>query len=319
MLKIPLVSVIYVSYNCTELLLNSIQSLREHCTTIPFEIIIIDNASSADEISTLKQHVAHDEGVRVVLSKKNLGFGQANNLGSEEAVGKYLFFLNPDTIVQNDVVGIFYRYMESAGSQVAACGGNLLRPDHSPNDSYGNFPGILLEFCNIGLGFRYLFNRYFLEHVAIASEVRSDRLIRVPYIVGADIFIRADVFRETGEFDPAYFLYYEETDLFYRLAQRGYSSFIIPEARIIHLEGASIGESRQQFNPAKFHHLLRSKMTYFRKWHPRSVALLKLVIAIQLIVQFGKGKLGRDFRFIRDEFNRSVRADGRTGQLPQHS
>lgn len=317
MLKIPLVSVIYVSYNCTQLLLNSIRSLHEHCTSIPFEIIIVDNASSAAEISMLKEAVAHDEGIRVVYSGKNLGFGKANNVGSEEAAGKYLFFLNPDTIILNDVVSIFYRFMESAGEQAAACGGNLLRPDHSPNDSYGNFPGILLELCNIGLGLRFLFNRYFLEHVAIASEVRTDRLIKVPYIVGADILIRADIFSEVGGFDPAYFLYYEETDLFFRLARRGYSSFIIPEARIVHLEGASIGESRQEFNRAKFHHLLKSKMTYFRKWHQGSLPLLKLVIAVQLLVQYAKGKLGSDFGYIRHEFNSSVRAGGGSSGLPQ--
>jgi GT2 family glycosyltransferase len=310
MLKTPLVSVIYVNYNTTDLLIESIRSLQQNCNTVPYEIIIVDNASKPEGIERLSALVEHT-GIRLILSAQNQGFGKANNLGSSYAEGDFLFFLNPDTLVVNDVIEIFFKFMESSPQGVAACGGRLLKDDFTPNDSYGNFPGILLELCNVGLGLRFFFNDHYKKNVAIAAEVYTEDKFQVPYIVGADIFIRRERFLEVDGFDETFFMYYEETDLFYKLSKKGYSAYILPEAQIIHFEGASIGESKRNFNERKFHHLLHSKLKYYRKWcHEPKLSLLKMVIAIQLLVQFAKGNLGRDYKFIVNEYLKAIRRQG---------
>ncbi|MHB1177073.1 MAG: glycosyltransferase family 2 protein [Daejeonella sp.] len=295
----PLVSVVYVNYRTFHLLQHSIQSLEEHCTVIPFEIIIVDNASGGNERNMLEEWLRRKalKNARLIFSESNLGFAAANNLGAAHAASPYLFFLNPDTLILNDVIALFYKYLEQSDRQVAACGASLLKPDHSPNSSYGNFPGLLLELCNVGLGLSFLLNGYYQKHVAIGCTMTSGKILEVPYIVGADIFIRSEAFTAAGRFDENFFMYYEETDLFSRLKKLNYTSCILPEARIVHLEGGAVGRSsKKDFNYLKFEMILRSKLYYYKKWHGRTLLVIKGLIKMQILVQYLKGKWGNDLR-----------------------
>lgn len=308
MLKDLLVSIVYVNFNSTDLLINSIRSVQQHCIQVPYEILIVDNDSASEEVRKLSQWIEGQVNIRLILSGQNLGFGKANNLGASNAKGDYLFFLNPDTVVLNDVMRIFHDFLKNSGKNVAACGGNLLKPDLSPNDSYGNFPGPLLELCNVGVGLRFFFNDHYKKNIAIASPVHTDEIYMVPYVVGANVFIRAECFNEMQGFDEAYFMYYEETDLFHRLAKRGYSAYVLPEARIVHFEGASIGESREKFNVRKFKILLDSKLYYFQKWYPRYYQpYFRTLIFLQIITQFLKGKLGTNMKVLLMHYFAAIR------------
>ena len=299
----PLVSVIYVNYRTFHLLRDSIQSLEEQCKTIKFEIIIVDNASGENEKNMLEKWLALKtrKNVRLIFSESNAGFATANNLAAEQSCGKYLFFLNPDTLVLNDVIRIFYNYLESAEPNVVACGGNLLRADYSPNYSYGNFPGILLEICNVGLGLSFLLNRYYKQRIALGRTISFESTMEVPYIVGADILIRTDTFNSVGKFDENFFMYYEETDLFFRLKKLDYRSCILPQAEIIHLEGGAVGKSSvKNFNYLKFEIILRSKLYFYKKWYPNSLPVIKGLIKMQILVQYLKGKWGNDLKRLYD-------------------
>lgn len=295
----PAVTVIYVNYNSSELLIRSAESVMRRCTSVDFEIIVVDNQSAPAEKQILFGWCNNQQAglITYIENKANLGFASANNLGAEQAKGKYLFFLNPDTEVINDVIFTFHQFMETSADNVAACGGNLLHPDGSPAHSYGNFPGTLLELCNIGLGLRLLFNAYFTRHVAIGSVVYTDHIMRVPYVVGAAMFISSHWFNKIRGFDETYFLYYEETDLFRNLHNRGLKSFILPEARLIHHEGGAIESyARGHFNYFKFEHLLKSKRYYYRKWHGSLYAhSLEPLFFLQIVVQYFKGKMGNSF------------------------
>lgn len=304
----PVVSIIYVNYNTSELVINSIISLKDQCRDIPFEIIIIDNSSSDKEKEILINRFSGEENVNVILSGTNLGFAKANNQGALYSTGKYLFFLNPDTLILNDVLKIFYNYLETCDQKIAACGGNLLNPDLSPTSSYGNFPGILLELCNIGLGLSVLLNGYYKKHVAISCKVFDEVIRMVPYIVGADLFIRSESFNSIHGFDENYFMYYEETDLFLRLKKSGLESHLLPHAKIIHYEGGAIGKSdAKNFNYSKFEILLRSKMYYYKKWHSQSSVLIKPIILLQILVQYAKGKWGNDLKKLLSIYAKSMR------------
>ena len=87
-------SVIIVNYNTIELLQKCICSIKENSGDVNLEIIVVDNASvdkSREIIPTLD--------VKYILCDENLGFSKANNLGLKQATGKYVLFLNPDTLV----------------------------------------------------------------------------------------------------------------------------------------------------------------------------------------------------------------------------
>jgi GT2 family glycosyltransferase len=287
------VSVIYVNHNSSNLLINSITALRQQCCKIGFEVIIVDNGSSENELKILVDLLQKEETVKIktIFSDANAGFGFANNLGAKQAGGKYLFFLNPDTLVVNDVLLLFYSYMETAPATIAACGGVLLNKGGQLNDSYGNFPNLLQEITLIGLGLGS-FIRLFIKNAEIAWTYPYTEIKRVHYIVGADVFIRTSCFEECNGFDENFFLYYEETDLFKRLANKGYTAVIVPAAQIIHLEGGSLGnENKQDFNYRKFQYLLKSKRYYYRKHKGRIYLLLvNMIIVIQIFVLFITGK-----------------------------
>lgn len=295
---VSMVSVIYVNYNTSQLIIESVASLKVHCRQIPFEIIVVDNHSRMEEQHILRQWQQQQsgDGLQVLFSTENLGFGKANNLAVKHSNGKYLFFLNPDTLILNDVLSIFYNFLESADQKIAACGGNLLKPDGSLNDSYGNFPGFLQELCHMGLGIRFLFNSYYQKKVAIAVPVSNNEVMEVPYLVGADLFIRAECFKLVQGFDENYFLYYEETDLFKSLSRQGFKACIIPQARIVHFEGASVNAESPDFNYRKFEMLLKSKRYYYEKWIPFYLRpFIMMIVFLQTLTQYLKGSMGDNF------------------------
>lgn len=303
----PVISIIYVNFNTSGLVVDSIISLRDQCRDIPFEIIIVDNSSFKKEKEILVNGFSGKENVKIIFSETNQGFAKANNQGASCSIGKYLFFLNPDTLILNDVLKIFYNYLESCDQKIVACGGNLLNPDLGPTSSYGNFPGILLELCNIGLGLSFLLNGYYKKHVAISCEGSNQEIQKVPYIVGADLFINADSFNSLYGFDENYFMYYEETDLFLRLNKVGLEARLLPTAKIIHYEGGSIGKSDAiSFNYNKFEILLRSKIYYYKKWQPHTLIVIKAIIFSQILVQYAKGKWGNDLRVLLSIYRKII-------------
>ena len=302
------VSVIYVNYNSSDLLINSIRSLEQNCNRVSFDVIIIDNASRPEERSTISNWLEERESsnIRLICSEQNLGFAKANNLGASYTNAKYLFFLNPDTLILNDVIEIFYDFLESAGPDSVACGGNLLHEDLSPNSSYGNFPNILLELCNVGLGLSTLLGAYYKKKIAISCTIHDDNSQSVPYLVGAAVFLRSKEFKALDGFDPGYFMYYEETDLFLRFNKLKLQSHVLPQAKIIHYEGASVGANNPGFNYNKFEMILNSRLYYYRKWLPGKISLIKSLILMQIAVQFLKGKWGSDFGRLLAIYRRST-------------
>ena len=307
----PSVSVVYVNYNSSGLLLRSFASLLNQCKAVSFEVIIIDNASRDEEKEQLQAGLQDFPrgDIHLIFSEENLGFGRANNLGANQAKGDYLFFLNPDTLIVNDVISIFYEFLKKANLNIVGCGGSLLKSDLSPNDSYGNFPGLLQELAMTGLGFRFFIKNY-RQTVAIAASVPDNSHREVDYIVGADIFIRTESFRLVKGFDENYFLYYEETDLFKMLKAGGLKSFLLPEARIVHYEGAASGEVYSgDFSVRKFRFLLKSKLYYYQKWFPSyKITLLNGILFFQILIQYLKGNMGHELRPLLTTYSEYIKS-----------
>lgn len=102
------ISIIIVNYNTKELTKNCIDSIYEKTKDIEFEVILVDNDSNDGS----KELFERDKKIEFVEAGKNLGFGKANNLGLTRATGKYIFFLNSDTILVNNAVKIFFDFCE---------------------------------------------------------------------------------------------------------------------------------------------------------------------------------------------------------------
>lgn len=243
------VSIIIVNYNTEILLKNCIQSIIDKTINICYEIIVVDNASKID---SLNEVAALFPIVKFLMSDQNLGFGSANNIGVEMSQGKYLFFLNPDTILINDVVQIFYEYME-LNHKVGICGGNLFNLKREPILSYH-----LIDFYK--REWMILFNK-----IRTIGFNRSDAPMEVRAIMGADLFISKDLFVNVGKYDPLFFMYFEEVDLCDRVRSSGKKVMCIPNANIIHLEGASAENKSIELKKWSYQEHWYSKWIYLNK------------------------------------------------------
>lgn len=219
------VSIIIVNYNTKQLLANCLTTVFEKTKGVTFEVIVVDNASTDGSEEYIKERYP---SVKWINSGENLGFGKANNLGAKSATGKYLFLLNSDTLLLNNAIRIFFDYAESHQHEgIGTLGSWLLDKNEKPNNSFGFFPCAKNEIC-------YLLGKYQLPSLSDITEEKE-----VDYITGADLFIEKRVFDKLDGFDKNLFMYYEETDLQYRLALQSLSRKVIPGPRIIHLEGGS--------------------------------------------------------------------------------
>ena len=272
-------SFVIVNYNTTALTLACVQSIYTFTKKNAFEVIIVDNASCDTTIGDIATQYPE---LIYIENKENLGFGRANNQGVKLSRGKYVFLLNSDALLTSDAGNAFFTFMEAnENRQVACCGAALIDRNGKDQISYGNFPTFAEAFS--ALGFLRLYHRYHHQHLSSGVFNYSDEIRPVDYVCGADLFIRSTVITVLGGFDPDFFLYFEEVDLAARMKQAGYRSVIIPDVKIIHHEGASLGGSG--LNHLKMAHYAASRRKYFEKRHGRFAAMcINKIYALQAII-----------------------------------
>ena len=133
------ISVIIVNYNTCALTYKCLDSIFAFARGVQFEVIVVDNDSHRDES---RQVLSQYPGSRYVQADSNLGFGKANNLGYQYAIGRYVLFLNSDTYFLNDALAAFVKEFDKLPDDVACVGVQLLSEDGVPNNSYSDLPTI---------------------------------------------------------------------------------------------------------------------------------------------------------------------------------
>ena len=245
------VSIIIVNYNTKDFLYNCIKSIYEHTAEINFEIIVSDNGSNDGSLQMLKQDFPN---VSVVANGKNLGFGTANNKALDVATGKYIFYLNSDTILLNNAVKMMFDYFESnVNGLLGAVGGLLLDSQHRFIHSGGSFPlykATILDLIKLNIGNIYLTLGTILNlNNMHKNHFTSENYGPIDFITGADLFVKNNSF---ARYDEDFFLYYEDTYLQYKMAQAGLERHIIQGPQIIHLCGGSVGEAITIYRKASY-------------------------------------------------------------------
>lgn len=280
------VSIIIVNYNTSELLKNCIGSIYEHTKDIDFEIIVSDNDSKDDSISMLQKNFPE---VKIIENKENLGFGRANNKGLKIATGKYIFYLNSDTILLNNAVKMFFDYWESHQEEnIGALGANLLNTQNEVIHSSGEIMPLSKRLekmfhCWLGISkdtLKYFFTRK-LDSITIEHHAEFT-VGKVPYITGATLFVINDEF---AFYDEQYFMYNEEVDLQLKLQKIGKESFLIDGPQIIHLEGGSTKKLPQKvkyLSSAGNIQLYKSYIQFYKKnfYNPFGIFFMKLTTTL---------------------------------------
>jgi len=232
----PTLSVLIVAYNAAGLLEACLDSLAANPPSCSYEVVCVDNASS-DGTRTLLRHSY--PWVRLIESGTNLGFAGGNVLAASHADGSLLLLLNPDTIVLPGALdALVDALLADERRQIA--GACLVQEDGSPGTSWGDFPTLGWALANTApwnrLGIKAS-SRVRMGHTcADLTDVTA-----LGWVSGAALLVRRTAWDAVGGMDVGYFLYYEETDLCFRVHAAGGDVVVVPEARIVHLEGAIVG------------------------------------------------------------------------------
>jgi len=231
----PVLSVIIVNYKVKHFLEQCICSGLAAARDVETEIIVVDNHSSDGSMLYLPPKFPT---VQFKENKENTGFAKACNQGLTMAKGRYILFLNPDTIVPEDCFLQCIQFMQShpraggLGIRMIDGSGKFLK------ESKRSFPSPLTSLYKLfGLSRLFphsrLFSRYHLGHLPEHSNNEVDVL------AGAFMMITKEVLDKTGGFDENFFMYGEDVDLSFRIQQAGYRNYYFAGSSIIHFKGES--------------------------------------------------------------------------------
>lgn len=228
-------SVIIVNFNVKHFLEQCLYSVRNALRQTTGEIIVVDNNSTDQSLDYLQPKFPD---VQFIANTENTGFAKACNQGLAHSRGRYVLFLNPDTLVPEDCfthcLAFFSRHPRAGGigCKMLDGSGRFLK------ESKRAFPAPLTSMYKLfGLAALFPrsahFARYHLGHLPENSDNEVDVL------AGAFMLIPREVLEKTGGFDERFFMYGEDVDLSYRIQQAGYKNYYVAGAPIIHFKGES--------------------------------------------------------------------------------
>jgi len=270
-------AVIIVNYGTAELAIAATQSVLDRAAP-QVAIHLVDNASPGGDAAILTQaHEAKGWGGRVTLylEQENHGFGRGNNvvlqaLAADPSPPDAVLLLNPDAELETDVLSQMAQVL-AEHPDVAMVGAGISKPDGTPVTAAFRFPNSVNTFAaQLGLG---PITRL-LKHwqVPLPPDHPAGA---VDWVAGAALLCRMQTLRALDFFDPAFFLYFEEVDLMRRANRAGWKTHYLPQARVIHAEGAATGvksgQSARKRRPAYWYD---SWQMYHRKTHGRFGAIL---------------------------------------------
>lgn len=255
----PVVSIIVVSYNTREMTLECLRSVVAE-TTIPYELLVMDNASSDGSAEAIAREFPD---IRLWAESDNHGFAKSNNLLSAQARGDYVLLLNPDTVVLDGAIDTLVAFAD-ARPEAKIWGGRTLFGDRSLNPTNCWHKMTLWNvFCRTtGLTAIFKTSPLFNQEAYGGWDRASER--QVDIVTGCFFLMKRALWNELGGFDLAYVMYGEEADLCLRAARlHGARPRITPDAEIVHYGGAS-----EKVRADKMIRVLRAKVTLIDRHFP---------------------------------------------------
>lgn len=230
----PVVSVLVISYNTREMTLECLRSLERE-TTIPHEVLVVDNNSQDGSAEAIAEEFPH---INLMARKDNLGFAGGNNMAAKHARGEYILLLNPDTVVLDHAVDNLVAFArETPGAGI--WGGRTLFGDKSLNPaSCWQRMTLWNVFCRTA-GLTSLFPNSAIFNAERYGGWQRDSVREVDIVQGSFFLMRRDDWNRLEGFNEDFFMYGEEADLCLRAIKTGARPQITPDATIIHYGGAS--------------------------------------------------------------------------------
>lgn len=267
------VSILIVAYNSADLIGQCVRSIAPACRESRYEVLLVDNGDGTTEDLVRREF----PDVRIVPSKGNVGFAGGNNLLAAQARAARLLLLNPDMTLEPGSLDALLRGA-AEHSDAAAWGGVTLDARGNPDSGNAIAMPSMIEFASVAIGRSLVGNR---------SMVGLDRDAQVDILTGGFVMFDRAAWDEVGGLDERFFLYCEEVDLFYRLAQKGYSFWRIHDARGHHAvaHGASFSPMRLMYRAAGTMEFVR------RHWSAPAAALAFVLNWVAAFERYAAGRL----------------------------
>ena len=231
----PDISIIIVSYNVKTFLQHCIHSVQKASLGLNTELFVVDN-NSIDGTGDMVQR--EFPNVNFIGNKLNLGFGKANNQALQRSRGKYVLFLNPDTLIDENTLRVFLEFMDS-NKKVGIAGPKILNSDGTLQLACRrSFPSPSIALPKL-LGLSSLFPKSKLFGKYNLTYLDPNKSYAVDAVSGSFMFCRGELIRELKGFDEDFFMYGEDLDLCRRVQLKDSLVYYLADTTIIHHKGES--------------------------------------------------------------------------------
>jgi GT2 family glycosyltransferase len=252
------VSVVIVVWNAKKYVIECLGSLREQCSKMCSEVIVVDNASTDGTPELIAEMFPE---FKLIRNPDNFGFAKANNIGIAQSSGDYLCLVNSDVKFIDDCISPMVRYLEEHPG-VGMLGPKMLAATREVRRSTMRFPTVWNNFCR-AIGLDSLFKKSRSFGGLMMSDFDHQTTAPVEVLNGWFLLLRSSAVERVGLLDPQFFMYGEDVDWCYRFRKAGEQVVFFAEAGAIHYGGASSANA-----PLRFYlELYRATWQYWRKHH----------------------------------------------------
>lgn len=291
-------SVIIISYNVKHYIEQCIRSIwrsAEHAG-IETEVFVVDNNSRDNSIEHL-QHLfpaASYPHLHLIANSRNVGFGRANNQAARQAKGKYILFLNPDTLLTENTLGDCIKFADTR-SDLGGLGVRMIKADGAfAFESRRGLPTPWTAFCKmsgLAAAFPYskLFGKYYMRYLD------ENQIEEIEILSGAFFMTTKKALERCGLFDEDFFMYGEDIDLSHRMRLAGLHNYYHPTI-ILHYKGESTQKSSYRYVHVFYEAMLIFFKKHYRHYHQALSIPIKLAIIARAIIALcsrGLESLGR--------------------------
>ena len=237
-------SIVILNYNSKNFTLQCISSIKkfnkEKLENGQYEILVVDNSSNDGS----KEFFKKIEGVTFIYNSKNLGFSKGNNSAVSKTKGRYILFLNPDTVVYKDTLSVMVDFMDTHKKAGAATCKLLMGNGKVDDATHRGFPtpwNSLMYFSGISKIFpkSKIFNGYQM------GWFDMEKTHEVDVLAGAFMIVRQEAGEEIGWWDENYFFYGEDIEFCYMLKAKGWKIYYVVETSAFHHKGVTGGIRRE--------------------------------------------------------------------------